>query len=220
MTVRENYIDVAKGIGLILVIAGHLFTYGHGISSIIFSFHMPLFFFLSGMVFRKRTMAWKNYLEKNVKRLIYPYVGYVLLGMVISMLIPAWHIDWTLRKILADLYLGAPEHFHVGQVWFLICLFWVVIAYGWLHEHWLKAKDWKYKAIFMLGVAVFAKLMAVMVVLLPGHRLPLKLDSAFMALCFYGLGHLFHDNFAEWKNIVFRNDIYIFSGGDNPPLLV
>lgn len=42
---RNYHIDVAKGIGIILVIAGHLFTYKSVISMMIFSFHMPVFFF-------------------------------------------------------------------------------------------------------------------------------------------------------------------------------
>lgn len=40
--------DNAKGIGIILLILGHLFTHNSIPFSIIFSFHMPLFFFISG----------------------------------------------------------------------------------------------------------------------------------------------------------------------------
>lgn len=46
--VRENWVDIAKGIGIILVVMGHANCpeIPHGI---IYSFHMPLFFFLSGL---------------------------------------------------------------------------------------------------------------------------------------------------------------------------
>ena len=43
--------DNAKGIGIILLIFGHLFTYGNVPFSLIFAFHMPLFFFISGLFF-------------------------------------------------------------------------------------------------------------------------------------------------------------------------
>ena len=46
-TERIEYIDVAKGIGMLLVIMGHAFPAGR-ITKIIYSLHMPLFFILSG----------------------------------------------------------------------------------------------------------------------------------------------------------------------------
>lgn len=49
---RSVLIDVLKGIGIILVVLGHI-TFGDQlVRKIIFSFHMPLFFFLSGVVTR------------------------------------------------------------------------------------------------------------------------------------------------------------------------
>lgn len=48
---REKIVDVSKGIGLIFLVAGHLFTYGTLPFRFIFAFHMPLFFLLSGYVF-------------------------------------------------------------------------------------------------------------------------------------------------------------------------
>ena len=55
---RNIAIDIAKGIGIILVVWGHViqvsagegnFDYwGNSIFEIIYSFHMPLFIFLSG----------------------------------------------------------------------------------------------------------------------------------------------------------------------------
>ncbi|WP_162779036.1 acyltransferase family protein, partial [Klebsiella pneumoniae] len=57
---RETWVDYAKGIGIILVVFGHanrgLYSSGiyispeiyHYLDNVIYSFHMPLFFFLSG----------------------------------------------------------------------------------------------------------------------------------------------------------------------------
>lgn len=49
---RLDYLDVAKGIGILLVILGHcqLGRIGRA-HSLIYSFHMPLFFFISGVCF-------------------------------------------------------------------------------------------------------------------------------------------------------------------------
>jgi len=55
MTGRNQTIDVAKGIGIILVVLGHNWiTQVNGdLNRLVFSFHMPLFFFLSGIFIRK-----------------------------------------------------------------------------------------------------------------------------------------------------------------------
>lgn len=46
---RLVHIDVAKGIGILLVAFGHLVKFGSYTSNVIYSFHMPLFFVLSGV---------------------------------------------------------------------------------------------------------------------------------------------------------------------------
>jgi fucose 4-O-acetylase-like acetyltransferase len=55
---RLEHIDVAKGIGIILVVLGHnwiIRTEKGELFRIIFSFHMPLFFFLSGVLFKAQS---------------------------------------------------------------------------------------------------------------------------------------------------------------------
>ena len=50
---REKWVDILKGMGIIFVCLGHLspgiFTETH-----IYSFHMPLFFFISGYLFCRK----------------------------------------------------------------------------------------------------------------------------------------------------------------------
>lgn len=47
---RIDWIDVAKGIGIILMVMGHT-SMPDAINRWIYSFHMPLFFLLSGLLF-------------------------------------------------------------------------------------------------------------------------------------------------------------------------
>lgn len=47
---RLEYIDIARGIGIVLVVLGHcLSQLDGGLRTFIYSFHMPLFFALAGM---------------------------------------------------------------------------------------------------------------------------------------------------------------------------
>lgn len=63
---RIVWIDIAKGLGILLVIAGHLFLYDSKISAIIFSFHMPLFFFFAGMLEHDGDLNFSEYLKKGI----------------------------------------------------------------------------------------------------------------------------------------------------------
>lgn len=50
---RVQYIDRLKGLAIILVVMGHIFGFNQpedGINTFIYTFHMPLFMFLSGLV--------------------------------------------------------------------------------------------------------------------------------------------------------------------------
>lgn len=49
---RYDFLDVAKGIGILLVVIAHI-NYTPSLITIIYSFHMPIFFFFSGMVFNR-----------------------------------------------------------------------------------------------------------------------------------------------------------------------
>jgi fucose 4-O-acetylase-like acetyltransferase len=72
---RIEWIDVMKGIGILTVVAGHIYTgYAH---QIIFLFHMPLFFILSGYLF-KPTPILKEYFKKKFIHLIIPYIAFLI----------------------------------------------------------------------------------------------------------------------------------------------
>lgn len=50
---RNDIVSIAKGIGIIIVVLGHC-TFGYAwLSLFISSFHMPLFFYLSGYFFSR-----------------------------------------------------------------------------------------------------------------------------------------------------------------------
>lgn len=71
---RNRYIDTVKAVGIFLVILGHHETV---FTQWIFSFHMPLFFFLSG-IFHKNYSSYKVFLEKKIKSLIIPYFFFAI----------------------------------------------------------------------------------------------------------------------------------------------
>ena len=74
MPKRIKYIDIAKGIGILLVVMGHndLMAIFPFIKKLIFSFHMPLFFFLSGYFINTLT-PFKVFFKKRFNGLLKPF---------------------------------------------------------------------------------------------------------------------------------------------------
>ncbi|MEI6430434.1 MAG: acyltransferase family protein [Pseudanabaena sp. ELA607] len=84
---RIDWLDYAKGIGIFLVVLGHvirglydsanLATPGQfaAIDSWIYSFHMPLFFFLSGLFsYSANRKSIKDFFADKFRNIIYPYL--------------------------------------------------------------------------------------------------------------------------------------------------
>ena len=50
---RLSWLDVLKGIGIILVAIGHIYS-NRTVFNWLYSFHMPLFFFAAGLVYKEK----------------------------------------------------------------------------------------------------------------------------------------------------------------------
>ena len=86
---RIEWIDIAKGIGILLVILGHTIALKY--SKVLYTFHMPLFFLLSGLV-AKECCSFKDVFINKTKRVLKPWGTILLLSFVVVMLIPEWRI--------------------------------------------------------------------------------------------------------------------------------
>lgn len=69
---RIQFIDLAKGFAILLVIIGHIETIPY-VKHLIYSFHMPLFFILSGYFF-KNEESFRKAFKKLFSTLIIPYL--------------------------------------------------------------------------------------------------------------------------------------------------
>lgn len=66
---RIDYIDAIRGFAMICIIIGH-FMFNPIVHNAIFTFHVPLFFALSGMFFHQK----KDRTKRTLLKLIKPYV--------------------------------------------------------------------------------------------------------------------------------------------------
>ena len=80
---RLPYIDYIKAIGIILVIIGHINFANADCKTWIYSFHMPLFFFASGLVVNVKKKKDKDielhFLYSKIGNLLYPYFVWAII---------------------------------------------------------------------------------------------------------------------------------------------
>lgn len=147
---RLEWIDVLKCIGMLLVVIGHVSNEGtpDSLRYYIYSFHMPLFFIISGMTFylqcQKRTFDFAGLVKNKAKGLVWPY-------FVLSFLtVPIWIVNF---KILTYNDKSIPElifaifYSHQHQVsgptnamWFCLTLFLTLIVF-WLINEWAEHNE-------------------------------------------------------------------------------
>ena len=122
-TDRIPIIDAAKGYGILLVFLGHLVYYDSPLFRVIFNFHMPLFFLLSGMTFSPEKDAnCKAILKRLWNTIGIPFVFFTLLGTLVcaftGRLMQHSPMDWL--RAGASFFHGDP--YVGGSLWFLTCL--------------------------------------------------------------------------------------------------
>jgi fucose 4-O-acetylase-like acetyltransferase len=72
---RLDWVDTAKGIGILLVVIAHAWTRG-AVRDFIYAFHMPLFFLLSGYMSKPRATA--DFLPKQLRAMAVPYAAFLI----------------------------------------------------------------------------------------------------------------------------------------------
>lgn len=105
MANRDPLFDILKGIGIILVFVAHTFV--KDVSPFIMSFHMPLFFIVSGYFFKPRPLAVQ--LRSDFRRIMVPFL---LICVVTRLLI-------VLQQAHAGHTIAHPD----SPAWFLLALF-------------------------------------------------------------------------------------------------
>lgn len=181
---RIDWIDFLKGIAILLVIYAHTITGWR--RSVIFSFHMPLFFMLSGYTFRKTWHSkceWKK-IRGDFLRLF--LLAYIIWAFRFSVYIFRDHVHYNAIQIyLSLLYASGSEYSHndmlvpaFGMMWFLIVLFEVRTIYRFIRK---TSKLW-------IGGGIALSICYGGILISKFFYLPLSLDVAMVAYIFFFIG--------------------------------
>jgi fucose 4-O-acetylase-like acetyltransferase len=94
---RIDFIDILKGMTIVLVVAGHffpqniLFPFWTILHRLIYSFHMPLFMMISGYLYKTSLTidsitSYLRFLQKKIVRLVIPYFAISFVIIVIKII--------------------------------------------------------------------------------------------------------------------------------------
>ena len=122
---RIDYLDMAKGIGILLVIIGHISYVSEPVRQYISTFHMPLFFVISGMLLLYKKEEENNFRDFVVKRfhgLMIPYFICSACVLAIESIRIIWKDANTWENILRQLFQTLCLQ-GVSVLWFLPALF-------------------------------------------------------------------------------------------------
>ena len=118
---RIEYLDIAKGILIFLVVLGHLMPEEEILHIWIYSFHIPAFFIIDGFLLNYRQFEnkeFKTIVHRGIKHLIIPYIIYC-----IPLLVARWAASDFAMEILRFQIIDMVFMCGIGAMWFLPCLF-------------------------------------------------------------------------------------------------
>lgn len=214
-TVRFAFIDIAKAIGILLVVFAHINIQGLTYQTI-YSFHIPLFFVLAGMTFKRSSYKnFKHFLWQKTKRLLFPYLLYSIVTFLWFALVEcetyeisiAWKEHRVTSFFQTFLAQGSDEFlYHNPALWFIPCLFVTETLYYLVSS--LK-KPAKIITCALLGVIgwLFTQSFLTRYVLEIGSftmntaSLPWQAEVALVALPFMLVGNLMADGANRLKSV-------------------
>ena len=180
MKKRIEWIDMAKGYGILLVIYGHIDEFGT-IGRWIYSFHVPIFFLLSGYVFNSDG-GWKQFLKKKCRTILVPYFAY---GIPILAVPVIRAFLWKRLRVaylwkLAECFLLQKR---LTTLWFLTCLFCLNVLFYVLTR--LIKSD-----ALLICVSIAAAALGLWYYSMGGWAVPWNADVCLTALPFFCAGYL------------------------------
>lgn len=186
---RINWVDTAKGIAILLVIFGHM-PADDFVHDFIYSFHMPLFFIISGFfIAREASMTIPKHLKKKFDRLLIPYLFFGLVIMTpfglifesarsgtFSLDVVADHF---VKRVIGLLFGLRGDWPCIGVFWFLPCLFCSLVLI-----HLVSRLTGRYSLVAIIIFSITGFIYNGFI----GHSLPFSIDLAMIAALFIMVG--------------------------------
>ena len=179
---RVVWIDYAKAFAMLFVIIGHVET-GSRLTNWVYSFHMPLFFFLSGITLKADRGGKYQYIDKLLKRIIGAYLAYSILYFIYDVVqVIILHKEIDLIKTFCGIFVQMRgTEWSIG-LWFLPLLF---ITEIFVHVLITKIESRQYLIMLLATAAGF------LYARMSRQVLPWGIDAVPIAALFVWLGYCY-----------------------------
>lgn len=180
---RLIWVDQAKGVGVFLMIYAHNFPF---CETYIYTFHMPLFFFISGMFHPKKIT--REVIIKRSKNILLPYFIWSALLYLFWLFLGRNYgnsVNYNLNPLnnfIGIFYAQGDIMFMDWGIpmWFLPCIFLTFILFSIVHV--VKFKPLKFILIIAIVILGF------IYPRISDFKLPWSIDVACVSLIFYSVG--------------------------------
>ena len=201
--IRPNYLDYAKVITMFLVIYGHYIPFfglemgdnnmWHSVH-IINLFHMPLFFLISGILYKD--LSFKDFVNKAKVQLVIPYFAIGIITMIVGMALLWYTGEFAYKKIalnIIGLFTGGDAYgygrlYFQGPLWFCYALI-IIKTLACLS---LNGR----RLTIGCGIISFLSIF----VLYKGNIFPFRLDSALVGMLFFMFGYYCKEFFSRFSS--------------------
>lgn len=200
MEKRIEWLDFAKGFAIVLVVFGHAVEYifpentGNSIvHMIIYSFHMPFFFMLSGIVFfDNKYSSFKKFFKKKFCTLIIPSYIFLIIPLLIGHIksVMNWGESVPINKksVIRTILQFRIET--IANYWFLPTLFWALIIMWCVHKAF---KSNTHRVI----VSIFLATIGAAYICIVAKPLPFSIDNAILVYVFMEIGYQIKDKLTK-----------------------
>lgn len=189
---RIEWVDISKGILIILVVIGHIITTGV-IHTCIYSFHLFAFIYISGFFYKKKSSL-KRYIYSECKKLLPKFFLYAIIWIVFSYVynfllfnnkidnmisIKDYAIKSFITLILGN---GNITGISLGAIWYIPMLLSIKLLYGIIDNIFEKSHiivDILCIVFFICGVYILNGI----------NNFPWYLSNALSAIIFFHLGN-------------------------------
>lgn len=174
---RLSWLDILKGIGIILVAIGHIYS-NRTVFNWLYSFHMPLFFLAAGWVYKERSIL--TDIKRRIQTIVVPYFSFGFLVLIYWQVIERRFRDSDMSFIdsLFGLFSGYYDNLDFNvHLWFLPCFFVTVVLFNILVN--LGGRKIAY---------IVSALMSLIYIILPMPELLWGFNRVFKYIGFYAVG--------------------------------
>lgn len=186
MSRRKEWIDALKGFAIFCVTFGHLGC-NFLLERYIYSFHMFLFFFISGYLYNSGKDTIKQYILKKVKTLLVPFMCWNILSIFVGAC-----IFGQKANAVNELFLLRGEITWNAPIWFLWVLFLTQILYAILEK----------KLQFCNWICIIGSLVCF---IFYEHKTTFLLNLLPIALFSYTLGNIFRQREDRIERFMIKN---------------